>query len=71
MAILFVLQGANWQRGGGKGAKPKRLKRPKDGPIEVKSSEELAARKRAFDDELAQRRAAKKAREAKKRREVS
>lgn len=70
-AILHVLQGANWQRGGGKGAKPKRMKRPKDGPIEVHSAEELAEKKRDLSDELARRRAAKKRREAKKRKAVS
>lgn len=66
MAILLVLQQANWQRGGGKGAKPKRMKRPKDGPIEVRSSDELAGKKRDLDDELARRRAARKRREKRK-----
>jgi hypothetical protein len=28
-AVVDVLQGANWQRGGGKGARPKPLPRPK------------------------------------------
>lgn len=29
-----LLAGANWQRGGGKGSRPKPLKRPKIGPAE-------------------------------------
>lgn len=29
-SILDVLAGANWQRGGGKGARPKPVKRPGD-----------------------------------------
>lgn len=28
--ILFTLQGANWQRSGGRGEKPKPMERPKD-----------------------------------------
>jgi hypothetical protein len=48
-ATLNALQWANWQRGSGKGEKPKPVKRPKEqpknGPI---SAEELQARKKSM-----------------------
>lgn len=45
-AILNSLQWANWQRGGGKGDKPRPIKRPKDPPKKgPKSAEELQNRK--------------------------
>lgn len=56
-AILFVLQGANWQRSGGKGEKPKHVKRPKDGPELIDTEVSTDARKKALDDEIARRRA--------------
>jgi hypothetical protein len=60
---LLTLQGANWQRGGGKGARPKPITRPADTSVS-KSKEPLTAaglqkKRKAFDDELAKRRIAK------------
>lgn len=47
-AILNALQWSNWQRGGGKGDKPKPVKRPKEDPKQgPKSLDELEARKQA------------------------
>jgi len=62
-AVLHSLQGANWQRGGGKGTRPKPVTRPVDTPV-IKGKEPLTAavlktKKKAFNDELARRRAAK------------
>lgn len=34
--IFDVLQGANWQRGGGKGRRPQRIPRPGDTPAKTK-----------------------------------
>jgi hypothetical protein len=60
-AILHTLQGANWQRGGGKGARPKPVQRPKDTPVRKDSltAAKLAEKRKVFDDELARRRAIK------------
>lgn len=47
-SILYTLQGANWQRAGGKGQTPSRIERPKDKKRparQVRSAEELAKRK--------------------------
>ncbi|PKQ59814.1 hypothetical protein B5566_02440 [Mycobacterium sp. MHSD3] len=55
--MLFTLQGANWQRGGGKGDKPKRLERPNDSAPQIDSSVPIADRKAAQEDEIARRRA--------------
>lgn len=60
-ALLYTGQVANWQRGGGKGSKPKPTKRPKDRPISArkhdpKDADELATRKQRMEDELAKRR---------------
>lgn len=53
-AILVTVQGANWQRGGGRGAQPKRVERPTDTPKKTATPDELAERKRrnkaAFND---------------------
>jgi len=62
-AILYVLQGANWQRVGGKGTRPKPVTRPVDTPVN-KNKEPLTAaglkqKQKAFNDELARRRAIK------------
>ena len=47
-AILATGQWANWQRGGGKGDKPKPIKRPKEDPKRApKTSDDLQARKNA------------------------
>lgn len=60
-SLLYALQVANWQRGGGKGSKPKPVKRPKDRSLNAKrhdpkDSSELSARKQRMEDELARRR---------------
>ena len=58
--ILHALQGANWQRGGGKGQQPVLVKRPYDPrPGSVRTADDLAARRAAQKAELAKRRAAK------------
>ena len=45
-AILHTLQLANWQRAGGKGDRPKPVKRPKEDPRRgPKSAKDLAERK--------------------------
>lgn len=52
-AILYSLQVANWQRGGGKGSKPKPVKRPtevKAGRNLPKDRDELAARRQKLRD---------------------
>jgi hypothetical protein len=59
--ILHAAQTANWQRGGGKGSRPKMAKQPKDRPLSArkrdpKSSDDLTARKQRMEDELAKRR---------------
>jgi hypothetical protein len=54
-AIVTAIQWGNWQRGGGKGDKPRNIERPIDrpktaaGPI---TAEELAARKKALMDSM-------------------
>ena len=60
-SMLVVLQGANWQRGGGKGEKPKRLQRPKEHPklAAQLTPDDLAARKQKLRQER-ERRAARK-----------
>lgn len=60
-SILVVLQGANWQRGGGKGEKPKRVERPKEISQHAKTMtvDDLAARKTKLRQER-ERRAARK-----------
>lgn len=72
-AILHVLQQANWQRGGGKGNKPKPVRRPTDTKT-LDAKIPMAERKRVMDDELARRRAARdrrgKGRRPKRIREV-
>lgn len=46
--MLNALQWANWQRGGGKGEKPKPVKRPKEDPKKgPKSLNELEQRKKS------------------------
>jgi hypothetical protein len=55
--ILFVLQGANWQRQGGKGDRPKRVSRPSDDGPRIDPDIPVEMRKAALDDELARRRA--------------
>ena len=45
--VIDVLQGANWQRGGGKGSRPKPVERPKSLPeIERKQREHAEAQDR-------------------------
>ena len=47
-ALLVTGQWANWQRGGGKGDKPKPVKRPKEAPKKgPKSTDDLEARRNA------------------------
>jgi len=58
--ILVVLQGANWQRGGGKGARPKIQKRPSDKPPAVKSVAELDEKKRSQAEHIQRRREQKR-----------
>lgn len=63
-AILFTLQGANWQRSGGKGDKPKFIKRPNDIQLPEDIGEwDITAKKKALDDEVARRLARRTARE--------
>ncbi|QLF84238.1 tail assembly chaperone [Mycobacterium phage Soul22] len=57
--ILVTLQGANWQRGGGKGTRPKIQKRPSDKPPAVRSVAELDEKKRAQAEHIRRRRAQK------------
>jgi len=62
-AMLNALQWANWQRGGGKGDKPKPIKRPKDGPQskrQPKNAAELKARKTKVQQEIRRRRAVRR-----------
>lgn len=51
-AVLTAIQWGNWQRGGGKGDKPKQVQRPVDKPRRVAANPttaaELAARKEAL-----------------------
>jgi hypothetical protein len=50
-ALIAAVQWGNWQRGGGKGDKPKVIERPVDKPKTVagpKSAAELHARKQAL-----------------------
>lgn len=60
-SILLALQGANWQRGGGRGEKPKRIERPKDIPVAtgIRSAADLAARKEKLKKEKQRRAQAK------------
>lgn len=58
--ILVVLQGANWQRGRGKGPRPKIQKRPSDKPPAVSSVAELEDKKRAQAEHLKRRREQKR-----------
>jgi len=68
--ILVTVQGANWQRADPKkrGDPPKRIQRPTARKKQAPdiSNDELAARRRAYDDELARRRAAKQAKEGRR-----
>lgn len=57
--ILVTLQGANWQRGRGKGPRPKIQKRPSDKPPQVRSVAELDEKKRAQSEHIRKRRAEK------------
>lgn len=50
--VLYAVEGANWQRGGCQGTGPKPVKFPEDKEVQIKSSDELAARK----DEIRRRR---------------
>jgi hypothetical protein len=55
-AMICAIQWGNWQRGGGKGDKPKPIERPIDKPVSVKadptSAAELQARKQALKDQM-------------------
>lgn len=56
-AILFTLQGANWQRSGGKGDKPKFIKRPNDVQLPQDVAEwDIDAKKKALAEEIVRRR---------------
>jgi len=61
-AILHATQSGNWQRGGGRGQRPKPIQKPVDAPVTVRTHAELVGKKREFDDEIARRRAARDAR---------
>ena len=50
--VLYAVEGANWQRGGGKGSPPKPVKFPEDREVPIKDLDELNARK----DEIKRRR---------------
>lgn len=57
-AILNALQWGNWQRGGGKGDKPKPIKRPKDSAVKPpKSAAEIEAKRQKVKQAIRQRRA--------------
>ena len=56
-AIFYVLQWANWQRGGGKGERPELVTRPNDNEKIVVGDVSIADRKAANEDEIARRRA--------------
>lgn len=60
-AILNALQWANWQRGGGRGERPKPIKRPREesrkGP---KTAEELSAKRNKVKNTIRQRRAVRR-----------
>lgn len=58
-AVQYVLELANWQRGGGKkaGPQPKPVKFPEDTVVKVNSSEELRERRKANSNHLKRRRA--------------
>ena len=50
-AVLTATQWGNWQRGGGKGDKPKPVKRPKEKPrarvkVDPRSAQDLAEKRR-------------------------
>ena len=56
-AILYVLQWANWQRGGGKGDKPELVERPEDDQpsrVEIPLAS-IQDRKAAFEAEMKRR----------------
>lgn len=59
-AVLTATQWGNWQRGGGKGDKPRQVQRPLDKPNVAanaipKTAEELAARKAAMKADMERR----------------
>jgi len=60
-AITHAVQSANWQRGGGRGPRPKPMKRPKEArkktakTVDPQSGNELAAKKQAMWNEIARR----------------
>lgn len=60
--VQYVLELANWQRGGKRGNsdKPKPPKFPEDRPAAVKSRDELVERRKANREHLRQRRAQRK-----------
>ncbi len=62
----MVGQWGNWQRGGGKGDKPKEITRPSD-KIAVANTDELKARKAATKAELERRRARAQQRQQEKK----
>jgi len=58
-AILMTLQSANWQRGGGKGPRPKQVTKPEDKAKTRRGADsrsEVHTRKQAMQDELVSRR---------------
>lgn len=60
-SILLALQGANWQRAGGKGEKPKRIERPKETPkTNIGGLDDLTNRKAKLKAEQKRRAAHKK-----------
>ena len=55
-AVLTAVQWGNWQRGGGRGDKPKSVQRPVDKPkssaVPPKSAAELEERKKALKETM-------------------
>jgi hypothetical protein len=70
-AILYSTQAGNWQRGGGKGDKPRPILRPDDSQkrASLDTSVPVEKRKNAMTDELARRRA-KRARQGRSAKSV-
>jgi hypothetical protein len=58
--ILFAGEGANWQRGGCKGDKPKPVKFPEDRDVKVRDQADLADKRQAQSAHLKRRRADRK-----------
>lgn len=54
-AVLTAIQWGNWQRGGGKGDKPKPVKRPKEKPKKVRpamTAQDVTSRRQALNQSV-------------------